>query len=128
MKRAGKKTLKMIAAISVACFSLVAATTSTLAWFLAINRTNQSNANVEVDDPSDTVSEITFHKYRGLSTDKYYCFNPTPEATLTISNRVISIDADPSFTGITLDTYSAEDRHHPLLMLLKLKKIGRAHV
>ena len=120
--KAGKKTMKIIAATAVASFSLVAAIVSTVAWFLAVNTVRQSDINIEVDDPSDTVSTITFHKYRGLSTDQYYLFNPEAEATLTIYDRTISIEADPGFTGITLDTYSAEDRHHPLLMLLKLKK------
>lgn len=122
MKRAGKKTLKMIAAVSTACFSLVTAVVSTVAWFIAANKVHQSNVNVEIDDPSDSVSDVTFHKYRGLSTDSYYCFNPTPEATMHINDRQITIDAAPGFTGITLDTYTADDRHHPLLMLLKLKK------
>ncbi len=122
MMKAGKKTLKIIAATAVASFSLVAAVVSTMAWFLAINTVKESDVNIEVDDPSDSVSEITFHKYRGLSTDAYYLFNPDPEAKLIITNKTISIDADPSFTGITLDTYTSEERHHPLLMLLKLKK------
>lgn len=122
MKRAGKESLKIIAAISIATFSLVAAITSTIAWFLIANKVQTSNIKVVVDDPSDSVGEITFHKYFGLSTDEYYLFNPTPEAKLVIENKQIHIEADSSFTGITLDTYSADDRHHPLLMLLKLKK------
>ena len=122
MKRAGKKSLKIIAAMSIATFSLVAAITSTVAWFIMANKVKSSDIQVVVDDPSDSVGEISFHKYLGLSTDKYYLFNPTPEAKLIIENHNIDIDADSSFEGITLDTYTADDRHHPLLMLLKLKK------
>ena len=122
MKRAGKKSLKIIAATAVASFSLVAAITSTVAWFLMANKVQGSNIQVVVDDPSDTVGEITFHKYFGLSTDEYYLFNPTPEAKLIIEDRQVTIDAAPDFQGITLDTYTSDDRHHPLLMLLKLKK------
>ena len=122
MKRAGKKSLKIIAATAVASFSLIAAVTSTIAWFVMANKVDNSDQHVIIDDPSDSVGEITFHKYFGLSTDKYYLFNPTPEAKLIIDNKQISIDAAPGFQGITLDTYTADDRHHPLLMLLKLKK------
>ena len=122
MKRAGKKPIKMIAAISVASFSLVAAVVSTVAWFIAVNTVKTSNIEMVVDDPSDCISEISFHKYYGLSTDKYYLFNPNPEAKLLINDKTITLDADPGFQGITLDTYTASDHHHPLLMLCKLKK------
>ena len=118
MKRAGKKSLKIIAAMSIATFSLVAAITSTVAWFIMANKVKSSDIQVVVDDPSDSVGEISFHKYLGLSTDKYYLFNPTPEAKLIIENKQIRIDAAPGFQGITLDTYTSEDRHHPLLYLM----------
>ena len=124
MKRAGNKTLKIIAATAVASFSLVAAVVSTVAWFIMANKVKGTDINVVIDDPSDSVAEITFHKYRGLSTDSYYLFNPDPEATLRIENKQIILDAPADFNGITLDTYSANDRHHPLLMLFKLKKGG----
>ncbi len=123
MKRTGNKALKMIAATAVASFSLVAAIVSTVAWFMMANKVKGTDVQVVIEDPSDSVGEITFHKYRGLSTDNYYLFNPEPEATLRITNKEITIDP-VGFPGITLDTYSTDSRHHPLLMLFKLKKKG----
>ena len=100
MKRAGKKSLKIIAAMSIATFSLVAAITSTIAWFLVANKVQTSNIKVVVDDPSDSVGEITFHKYYGLSTDKYYLFNPTPEAKLVIENKQIDSSGGTAAYGV----------------------------
>ena len=127
MKKAGNKNLKIIAATSMAIFSLLTTFSAAFAWFTAMRHREKEVDNFTVTKTSSLIDEIYFYKYIGTSTEEtdaeskkhtYYGFDPTPIGSLDVSGNVV----DGTAPTISLGTYSLSDPHHLLMMVFKINK------
>ena len=123
MKKVGNKNVKIIAATSMAIFSLFACFSAAYAWFTAIRNVDNGADQFQVSDVQTSVQELSIHEFLGMSTEtgsaKAYCFNPIPTGFADFSND----PQHPSTIGnlsITLDEYSLDDPNHPVLLLFKV--------
>ena len=124
MKKAGNKNLKIIAATSMAIFSLLTTFTAAFAWFIALREENDDVQNINIIKVGTMVEEISFYKYLGTSTEEtidnethtYYGFDYNPVATLTVSNNEVNGTAP----ALSLGMYSLMDPHHPVLVMFKV--------
>lgn len=127
MKRTGNKNLKIIAATSMAIFSLFSLFMGTMAWFTA-----KRSQDLGGDDPfgvekvGTSVKSIEFHSYLGevtqvvdAVTHKYFAFTPTATSTI---NFVDGEPSDPS-ASVALGEYSLENPHHPLLVVFEVSGV-----
>ena len=123
MKKTGSKNLKIIAATSMAIFSLFACFSAAYAWFVATRKADNGADSFQVSDVQTSVQELSIHEFLGMTTDdgssKSYCFNPIPSGFADFSDD----PRNPSIVGdltITLDEYSLDDPNHPVLLLFKV--------
>ena len=115
MAKKKQTTLKIVAATSMTIFSLFALFIGTFAWFSINNNTNvdgDGGMKVENHLKSFQRMEIYSGEYVTKSGTDYYRFEPTPDATVTISY-------DGSAVGsFVMAEYTAFDRHHPIMFVL----------
>ena len=123
----GNKNLKIIAATSMAIFTLLTTFSATFAWFLAqreVNSGNQENP-FPIKKIDTLVESIDFYKYIGTtSTERVdgvdttiYAFEPTSSGEIDVSDTSI----DGSAPAITMGTYSLSDPHHLMMIVFKIK-------
>ena len=125
MKKVGNKNLKIIAATSMAIFSLMTTFTAAFAWFTATRERANDADNFVVRDVQGVLKNIYFHEFVSKTIDPN-----TREATSFTFNSIysgkISYDwqnKSASYSGNTsvqLDTYSPLNSEHPLLMVMEL--------
>ena len=120
MKKTGNKHIKIIAATMMAVFSLFTTFSAAFAWFLYVRNQGSSTDQFEVATIQTSVLEVSIHDFYGTSTgsNPSYGFNPVPTGYIDFSNP-----ASPATQGnlsITLDEYSLDDPHHPVLLLFKV--------
>ena len=115
MAKKKQVTLKIVAATSMTIFSLFALFIGTFAWFSINKNTNvdgDGGMKVENHLKSFQRMEIYSGEYVTKSGTDYYRFEPTPDATVTISY-------DGSAVGsFVMAEYTAFDRHHPIMFVL----------
>lgn len=125
MKKVGNKNLKIIAATSMAIFSLMTTFTAAFAWFTATRERANEADNISVRDVQGVLKNIYFHEFVSATYDPN-----THEATSFTFNSLyagkISYDwqhKTASYSGNTsveLDQYSPLNPEHPLLMVMEL--------
>ena len=127
MKTVGKKNIKIIAATSMAIFSLAATFSASFAWFLAIRDENEDVEQIPFNAVNGKLKNVYFHKFASAVT------NPTTlEATSVTFNTTysgkISYDWETNTatysgdTSIKLAPYTPLDPEHPVLMVFELEK------
>ena len=123
MKKVGNKNLKIIAATSMAIFSLLTTFTAAFAWFTAIRDEQTESDNFTVTNKNTSITQIELYRYLGetdvVGGTKYFGFETTPYSTINVSGQTATIKAgDPD--SIQLDMFTLDDPHHPIFMLFKL--------
>ena len=79
MKKLNKKALKIVAATSMAVFSLLATMTSAYAWFESIRNEEADNSDFYVKRIDTSINAISIHEFYGETDDdgvKSFAFNP----------------------------------------------------
>ena len=121
MKRTGKKTLKILAATSMAIFTLFTAFTSAYAWFMSTMNQEAGNDNFYVKRLDTPVTSISIHEFYGETNDegaKSFAFDPVG----------VSVYADGSFNNnadlVKLNQYILEKPNHPVLILFKNEEVS----
>lgn len=115
MKKLNKKTLKIVAATSMAVFSLLATMTSAYAWFQSTLNQNGNNEDFYVKRLDTPVTSITIHDFYGETDDEgvaSFAFDPVGvsvyDGTFNDGARVVE-----------LNKYILEKPDHPVLILFK---------
>lgn len=119
-KRTLRSPLKVLAATSVAIFSLLTVFTSTAAWFDSRRSLDNGANQMEVQNIYN-FKELNIYAPLAVggvtvgASDVTYAFNSTPVSTFTRTNQ--------SSTEVPLggadDPYSTLDPYHPLLMVVE---------
>ncbi len=105
----------------MAIFSLMACFTATYAWFNAVKNKSFGVDNFGVVAVDTSVTAISVHQFLGTSDDgNSYCFNPTPDHSIVWDDG-----SGTDSTGFTMDTYSLNDPHHPVLFLFAVSGISQ---
>lgn len=127
MKKAGNKNLKIIAATSMAIFTLLTTFSATFAWFLAQREVNSGNENnpFPVKKIDSLVESIDFYKYIGTTPTEvvdgvnttFYAFEPTSYGEIDVSDTSV----DGSAPTLAMGTYSLSDPHHLIMIVFKIK-------
>lgn len=129
MKRATPKAmLKLIAATSVAIFSLAAVFTATSAWFQSRRELEDAADAFNVKNLSGRLASVSFHQMTKKTTDKNgdatsATFNKDPVGTIDYDWVQDQGEYVPTVKGdakISLKQYDPMDRNQPLLILLHL--------
>lgn len=125
MKIVGKKNIKIIAATSMAIFSLLACFSATYAWFTAMRQVSKDADDFAVVVKTGKLKNIYFHKFASKTIDP----NTLEASSFTFNSAYdgkISYDWDTNEahydgdTSIDLPDYSPLDPAHPLLMVFEL--------
>ena len=127
MKKTGNKNLKIIAATSMAIFSLLTTFTAAFAWFVALREETEDVDNIDFNALNGKLKNVYFHKFASAVTDP-----TTLEATSVTFNtaysgkisydwetKTASYDGDAS---IKLAPYTPLDPEHPILMVFELEE------
>lgn len=121
-KLSQSKSLKIVAATSVALFSLVTVFSATFAWFSMNEQVGNNGQQVTVQPASGYFHKLSIHNVVEHDDDNYR-FDINPWGTLTIENwntrEIITSfdeDADPCFMG----SYDYLEKIHPVLFLFEL--------
>ena len=109
-----KKTVKIVAATSMAIFSLLATMTSAYAWFISILNQGADNDDFYVQRLDSPVTSISIHEFYGETMDEdYFAFNPV--GIDVFSNNEFNENAALA----ELNEYSVDNPDHPVLILYK---------
>ena len=82
MKTVGKKNIKIIAATSMAIFSLAATFSASFAWFLALRDENEDVEQIPFNAVNGKLKAVYFHKFASKVVNE-----ETLEATSFTFNR-----------------------------------------
>ena len=135
MKKAGNKNIKIIAATSMAIFTLLTTFSATFAWFTALRKTNDSADDFAIETASGALESISFHRLiengktmvteGGISRPSKYEFEKTPVGTITYDwhadTQTISYTSVGD-TSLDLETYTPLDQEHPLLLMINYRE------
>ena len=129
-KKTNKNTLKIIAATSMAIFTLASVFTASFAWFLSnkIEQLDSDGDNFKVAVADGRLSKIYFHRFNNRTLDgnghlasysfeKNYCGSITYDWSSDTGTYVPVSQGD---TTIELGTYETFDPYHPLLLVFEL--------
>lgn len=128
-KRTNRNTLKIIAATSMAIFTLASVFTASFAWFLSnkIEQLDSDGDNFKVAVADGRLSKIYFHKFHdkamsngelvSYSFEKDYCGSITYDWSSDTGTYVPAPEGD---TTIELGKYEPFDPYHPLLLVFEL--------
>lgn len=121
MKKLNKKAIKIVAATSMAIFSLLATMTSAYAWFESIRNQDAENDNFYIKRLETPVTSISIHEFYGETDDagaKSFAFDPVG----------VSVYSDGSFNNgapvVELNKYILEKPNHPALILFKNEEVA----
>ena len=116
--------LRLVAAVGLCFFSVVAVVTATVAWFTAFRKSDDGNDGMKVHSPHGYFASMTLHSLTATGGIDYlneeFHFKKTPDATATYNNTTGLVDYDPDPYNIVMSTYSDLDQHSPVLMLITL--------
>ena len=116
MKKARGQALKIVAATSVAIFSLGVAIMGAFAWFMAKMTADNASDNFEVTNLTGSALSISLHRWYGAATsnENIWGFNPTPVT-------VVDFEGNSSNTFVfSMEQYELLDQDHPLLFLVQI--------
>ena len=124
MKKVGNKNLKIIAATSMAIFSLLSCFTATYAWFAAKRKAVNESSELSIDGYSDKLKQITFHELNNKIVGETYeqCtfkFNKEPVGKMEYDYDTNTFTKTGN-TNVVLDNYDALEHEQPLLVLIEL--------
>ena len=123
-KKVNKQSLlKIVAAASVAIFSLLSVCTGAFAWFLSTRDEAAMSDNFKVDKVMTSVRTITVHSFLGESSDGCFNFNPNGVVAYDPNKAGQSgYDSEGFYTGeaVALNEYSLESPDHPVLMMFEV--------
>ena len=131
-KKALSSPLKILAATSVAIFSLLAVFTSTAAWFDSRRTVQNDGDDFDVQSISGRLSSITFHHLASKDVDtktgnaNAFTFNSTPSGTISYdwdAGSASFVPAKEGDTSVALETYDPLDREKPLLLMFHLDQV-----
>ena len=127
--RTNKNTLKIIAATSMAIFTLASVFTASFAWFLSnkVQQLDSDGDNFKVGVADGRLSKIYFHKFHNkvlnngelasYSFEKDYCGSITYDWSSDTGTYIPVVEGD---TTIELGKYEPFDPYHPLLLVFEL--------
>lgn len=135
MKKAGNKNLKIIAATSMAIFSLMASFSAAFAWFTAMRHVEEESESFNVNTTDGSLTSITFHRLipngktmvteDGVSRPSKYEFDKTPVGRIDYNWRSDTQTMEYTQVGdtkIELDTYTPLDQEHPLMLMINFEE------
>ena len=120
-KKVGKKSLKIIAATSMAIFSLMTTFTAAFAWFVSERHAEDSTDAFNVKPISSFFNKMTFHDIVHTSNTTYQ-FDQEPCGTISV------VDYETKTTEAHFDDgavynmgkYDYLEKSHPVLLLIEL--------
>ena len=127
MKKAGNKNLKIIAATSMAIFSLMTTFTAAFAWFMSTRETGEMPTdNIAVETKIGALESITFHPLveDGVS-ENQFSFQQNYIGKITYqwkSDTQTYVPTAQGNTTITLGQYTPLEQEQPLLIMVNLNE------
>lgn len=127
MKKVGKKNIKIIAATSMAIFSLAATFSASFAWFLAIRDENEDVEQIPFNAVNGKLKAVYFHKFASKVVNEEtleatsFTFNSAYSGKITYNWETNT----PNYSGdatVKLDPYDPLDPEHPVLMVFELSE------
>ena len=122
-KNVKNQKLRLVAAVGLCFFSVVAVVTATVAWFTSLRQDNDDNSTMNVVSPFGYFSRMDLYRLTDTGGIDYaaekFHFKKTPEAYAFLNETSGEVEYSENFT-IEMDTYSDLDQHSPILMLITL--------
>ena len=123
-----KSLLKIVAATSVAIFSLFSVCTGVLSWFYSVRETNDESEEFLVTN-YEKLYKVSYHQFVGTPNDTNCSFNKTPVASITYNQETRKFDKPKNGSGQTIDSftfsldpYDPMNKHKPMLVLIELSE------
>ncbi len=111
--------IKLVAAISLSAFSMIAVVVSTIAWFAAARRKGNDNG-MSILTPDKRFKSMSIHNVVNADyRTAIYQFDYNPVATAVYNETTGNVDYSENFT-IEMETYNDLEQNHPVLMLVEL--------
>lgn len=120
MKKLNKKAVKIVAATSMAIFSLLATMTSAYAWFQSTLNQGGNNEDFYIKRLDTPVTSITIHEFYGETDDgnaNSFAFDP-------VGVSVYDGTFDNNAQVVELNKYILEKPNHPVLILFKNEEVS----
>ena len=118
-----KTGIKIAGATMTIIFSLAATFSGTIAWFNVSHNASMSAGSFQIVNSNSQLSSVKFYEYHQTSNNKYY-FNSTPVGNVVIDGQTATYAASINMNG----QYSADDPHHPVLIVLEFSSSGSATI
>lgn len=113
--------IKLVSAIGLCGFSVVAFTVSTIAWFTYLSAQSNYNEGLTVLSPSGYFKSMKLYDVVNIDyRNNLFQFNSTPAATATYQDDGTVLYSEGF--GISMDTYDDLSQNHPILMVVQLKE------
>ena len=124
---AKNQKLRLVAAVGLCFFSVVAVVTATVAWFTAFRKSDDENNGMTIVNPYGYFSRMDLYELTDTGGIDYanekFHFKKTPKASAVLDPNDGTIDyGEPGTFTIEMDTYSDLDQHSPILMLITLNE------
>lgn len=107
MKRTGKKSIKIVAATSMAIFSLFTTFTAAYAWYTSQRKVNDDMDSFAVEDVSETITKISVHDFYGKSETDFGSVTTNVDHSTGTSIPSFSLSANTKYVHIKTTSISA---------------------
>ena len=114
--------IKLVSAIGLCSFSVVAIAVSTIAWFTSIKVVDNSNNGMRVISPNSYFDYMTLHEVVNVDyANQTYQFDRTEKGRAYLDGDTGAVLTSDNFE-VEMEEFSLMEPYHPVLMLIHLNK------
>ena len=114
--------IKLVSAVGLCSFSVVAVVVSTIAWFTSLTAIHNPNSGMAVYAPNGYFDYLSLHEIVNIDYEHFtFQFDRTEKGRAYLDSENGGVSTQGTFS-IEMGEFSLIDPHHPLLMLVHLNE------
>ena len=114
--------IKLVSAVGLCSFSVVAITVSTIAWFTTLKVIDNDNSGMRIVAPNSYFDYVSLHEVVNINySTQQYQFNRTEKGRAYLDGELGQVVTSGEFS-IDMGEFSLIDPLHPILMLIHLNQ------